>query len=919
MNMKNVASTPALTSRRWKLRFSSLSRILLVQFFFWISYIYTQGIQGPDLPRALDGPYVPSPMPLRTRQNIQKQSTRKIIDDNRISTNIQLVTRTNQNNVAKNKSVASPNIPIFYNLFVGAESDASRVENLVSLQMAAMNPELHYPVLVNSIGYKMEVPNATMLGHYNNGTEMITLRSLWTYCKENPLDRVVYLHSKGSFTDTFQNGRLRRFLTTGALSEQCANLPDTCDVCSSRFSPLPHPHTSGNMWLARCEYVQRLVDPYEFSDRMEAFATVGSNGAGEDQPSCDGRLRYSAEHWIASHPSIEPCDLYPNKKFKWGYAGVPKSSSFEMRLKRAPRFDAMEYVMWPECAGRGMDLQQRLLEYEGLYQQRPDDTWWGWKFFEQIEKSKNRLPYYQLFWYYLSPALQRVATDELGYSEKLWDTLHHPPMLNGKLWETLDETHRSSLEKLGYQSKSWDSTLFQSPRAAIDAKVASQNLISNECPSDRRIAQGLSTNDRKDDDFSKGLIDMKRSSVDKRKGKNKRLLILATVPKNQRHVIALWSQLECFTTGVDHVVISAPKWSKHIVDKISNAAKSSIPHFARGKVRLTVQLYLNNRYDVGLWCDALEATDSGRYDEFGLLNDSVFALREFTGIFDALRAKNVSLTSMSYSYTPKWLVGQNEPKNFWVESVFRGFDKAGIATFQDHSCVAEDHPFFCPELDDNKACIINNFEHDLVTTYPCESVYGLYPSDTPKKHLEKNQFRTWVKNPEYWRDLVENLDFPISKVKETSMIARVSDPALSMCKRFYNHSLLDDFDLTLAKPFHQRGWKTLDKPLQRVARLVLGMDKDTWKDWSTSKYGSKSYKELTSEQQFVISQLFECSELSWNSNACGPQKKSKKKGKKSASTMISLAEYKTKSEGASFSSGTTTKIKQKFIDRFRFT
>ena len=37
-------------------------------------------------------------------------------------------------------------------------------------------------------------------------------------------------------------------------------LGEPCDVCSLRFSPLPHQHVSGNMWLARCSYVERRVE-----------------------------------------------------------------------------------------------------------------------------------------------------------------------------------------------------------------------------------------------------------------------------------------------------------------------------------------------------------------------------------------------------------------------------------------------------------------------------------------------------------------------------------------------------------------------------------------------------------------------------------------------------------------------------------
>ena len=82
--------------------------------------------------------------------------------------------------------------------------------------------------------------------------------------------KIIYLRSKGSYNDTPEYKKLRSFLTKGALSKECAgsdddnDLPDKCNVCSSRMPPLPHPHTPGNMWLARCDYVSKLIDPLAY-------------------------------------------------------------------------------------------------------------------------------------------------------------------------------------------------------------------------------------------------------------------------------------------------------------------------------------------------------------------------------------------------------------------------------------------------------------------------------------------------------------------------------------------------------------------------------------------------------------------------------------------------------------------------------
>ena len=129
---------------------------------------------------------------------------------------------------------------------------------------------------------------------------------------------------------------LRKFLTRGALSEECSNMPSFCNFCSSRMSPLPHAHTSGNMWAARCEYVRKLMHPIQFEAKMAILYPGYVNN------SCIGTGRYSAEHWIHSHPSARPCDL-SNDRFTWNYDNIP-TDDLEIKLEPAPRFEFMKYV-----------------------------------------------------------------------------------------------------------------------------------------------------------------------------------------------------------------------------------------------------------------------------------------------------------------------------------------------------------------------------------------------------------------------------------------------------------------------------------------------------------------------------------------------------------------------------------------------
>ncbi|MGK3736736.1 MAG: hypothetical protein ACI8RD_013068 [Bacillariaceae sp.] len=286
----------------------------------------------------------------------------------------------------KEKMKSWDNIPIFYNLFVNNQQDAPRVRQIVNEQFNKLLP-VHNPIYINSIGTPMDLNDtgAILLGHYETAAEHVTLKALYDYCRnpEHVHKKVVYMHSKGSFTATQQNGKLRRFLTSGVLSEECATMPDTCNMCSSRFSPVPHPHTSGNMWLARCDYIKKLIDPEKFENAMDSLEYEG----GHAFLACDGRGRYSAEHWVHSHPSVKPCDLFTDPKFTWNYDGIPVVREFKshLKLEHAPRFDLKTYLKTNirDCAGRGASVKFRIDEYKGLYNETPTSDWWGHNFLQE--------------------------------------------------------------------------------------------------------------------------------------------------------------------------------------------------------------------------------------------------------------------------------------------------------------------------------------------------------------------------------------------------------------------------------------------------------------------------------------------------------------------------------------------------------
>lgn len=242
------------------------------------------------------------------------------------------------------------------------------------------------------------------------------------------------------------------------------------------------------------------------------------------------------------------------------------------------------------------------------------------------------------------------------------------------------------------------------------------------------------------------------------------------------------------------------------------------------------------------------------------------------------------MTSLSYSYTHKWNAGYG-PEAYWVESVYRAFDKEGIIIFNDYSCVPEDDPKFCPEEDNNKACIINNFEHDLVKEYPCDKVAGIYPGDSAGKMRRRDaNRRTWIKNTRYWRLLVDHMGFPIAKANEPEQVGaqyiysenKVSwenNPLLKTCTIHIMNRLDELFDRDLpsfkmAKPYYLRRWSNIPPKLQALATANLGYTESIWNNRNDSPIlAGKKWKELTRTQQQTLHK-FGCTMLSYNQNGC---------------------------------------------------
>jgi hypothetical protein len=299
---------------------------------------------------------------------------------------------------------------VFFNIYVPSAEKTPRVMGILREQLAEMqNSRLldTARVFYNVIGYNATDEIQHECGHKCHALkykakadEGLTLQAIYDYCQGHmgPKDTLVtYIHDKGSLHPTPTNRHLRVMLTRGAFSDACQTIGtgENCNICGARFSPFPHHHMAGNMWTAQCSYIRKLHKPDDFGQKMESLMETVMQFAKDStvpRPTFQqyqdeyfvGRGRFALEHWIGSHPSVRPCDVYPGD-YLCGYNDVPKSTNvWTPKLLPAPRFPVSIFQKRSPRDGNWFCGQARLLEFQYLYGERPPADSFLWSFYANV-------------------------------------------------------------------------------------------------------------------------------------------------------------------------------------------------------------------------------------------------------------------------------------------------------------------------------------------------------------------------------------------------------------------------------------------------------------------------------------------------------------------------------------------------------
>jgi hypothetical protein len=235
--------------------------------------------------------------------------------------------------------------------------------------------------------------------HIEEGGELDTLSELYSFCqKAEDSSRAVYMHNKGSFNPGRGNDRWRRAMTDAVTDERCLKPPnETCNLCGLQFAAPPKMFTllmPGNFFAASCKYIRGLLPPKSFGKELNKLSKTKmmrkfQYSIFKRKLWVVGTGRYAAEHWIASHPSVMPCDLSVQEDYWYWQNHGHSKDEFQWSMWPRPGANRSEQTKLPAALDGNPDLRLReygllasqLYRWINLYNSTPSESSWIWSNF----------------------------------------------------------------------------------------------------------------------------------------------------------------------------------------------------------------------------------------------------------------------------------------------------------------------------------------------------------------------------------------------------------------------------------------------------------------------------------------------------------------------------------------------------------
>ena len=254
----------------------------------------------------------------------------------------------------------------------------------------------------------------TQIAAQPEGDEIISLQSMHQYCVKNQHARVIYMHSKGTYTASPQNDQLRTILMKAITSKECLDFPkdnNGCNTCSTRLNYAISPMYVGNMFVADCNYISKLIPPIEFEPRKRRMIDQMRNNTIQtssifyetrlndrmhykfrkqklafiDRKSLTGIGRYAAEHWLGSHPDLKPCEVFGPENDN---PDVPYGKEIKMDRYKPPTLEKIQETISAQNISLSayhpwFGIDGRLYSYEYLYSTIPQNGSWFYSIWGQ--------------------------------------------------------------------------------------------------------------------------------------------------------------------------------------------------------------------------------------------------------------------------------------------------------------------------------------------------------------------------------------------------------------------------------------------------------------------------------------------------------------------------------------------------------
>jgi hypothetical protein len=302
----------------------------------------------------------------------------------------------------------------------------------LTLQFTSVGADVHESIQDICRQYPRQFQACHQLQHLDQGFEKHTLQALYQHCANSSnsnveADRVIYVHSKGSYHSSKAQNRWRRHMTDAVASRDCIEHAhkQNCDLCGLLFVARPSHHFTGNMFNAKCSAIQKLLPPMEFEAKMETVASQARKWVQDgileaklfrlDEPWTSGTKRYAMEHWHGSHPSIQKiCDVsnHPTNKY-WKSIRAEDRTPEDWQLAQFPRRPqpGLPVDVANNESKRKREyflLAGQLMKWYQLYGEAPPMDSWVWSWYPDGPFWKEQVQAHG------SKAVEIVATRQLG-------------------------------------------------------------------------------------------------------------------------------------------------------------------------------------------------------------------------------------------------------------------------------------------------------------------------------------------------------------------------------------------------------------------------------------------------------------------------------------------------------------------------